>query len=90
MKYARLFYWVLVVVVYFVGVDYFNDRVREVCTAPGCKHGWYGKFNHAEKARAVAWFIGAPVAAGGLYWLAFIQLPTKVRSRRHRRLKIVK
>jgi hypothetical protein len=91
MRYIRLVLLALFLTVYVVGCVHFNAKVRDACTHPSCTHGWYSKYNNSEKAHTIAWMLGAPVAAGGIYWLGFVRLPQQTRLRRaHRHLRIVK
>ena len=90
MSFARAAFLVLAAAIYLAGVGYFNERVRESCVAASCKHGWYSKKNYPEKAQAIGWFVGGPIALGGIYWLTFVKVPAKMKSRRaHSRLKVV-
>src|SRR5690242_11084618 len=54
------------VLVYTAGCFRLNQAVSDACTHGNCIHGWYSKYNGAEKLAFFAWAIGFPLAVAGL------------------------
>ena len=54
---------VVVVIVFFLGLGYFNSQVAEACTHGNCVHGWDSKYTHTEQRYFQLWLIGFPIIA---------------------------
>jgi hypothetical protein len=54
---------VVVVIVYFLGLDFFNSQVAEACTHGNCVHGWDSKYTYTEQRFFQLWLIGFPILA---------------------------
>ena len=54
---------VVVVIVFFLGLGYFNSQVAEACTHGNCVHGWDSKYTHTEQRYFQLWLIGFPILA---------------------------
>ena len=54
---------VVVVIVFFLGLDYFNSQVAEACTHGNCVHGWDSKYTNTEQRYFQLWLIGFPILA---------------------------
>lgn len=46
--------------IYWGGCAVLNEEVRTACTHGNCVHGWYSKYNTAEKVVFLAWAVGFP------------------------------
>ena len=54
---------VVVVIVFFLGLGYFNSQVAEACTHGNCVHGWDSKYTYTEQRYFQLWLIGFPILA---------------------------
>ena len=52
---------VVVVIIFFLGLGYFNSQVAEACTHGNCVHGWDSKYTHTEQRYFQLWLIGFPI-----------------------------
>ena len=53
--------FLLILIVYLSVFVELNGNVRKASTHGNTKHGWYSKYNTAEKTIAIAWIFGFPI-----------------------------
>jgi hypothetical protein len=57
---------IVLALVYIGGCVVLSRAVRDACTHGNCIHGWYSKYNTAEKLTFIAWALGVPATVIGV------------------------
>lgn len=84
-----LFWCIISLVIYIIGVVNFYDEVRRASTHGNTIHGWYSKSNGSQKAMATFWGIGFPIITNGLLFLYLYYRPEKDKEQKPNELNEV-
>ena len=57
----------IAIIIFIVGILYFNSQVSDACSHGNCIHGWDSKYTQDEQRNYFLWFFGFPAAVFLLY-----------------------